>query len=188
MSESWTNSTIDLERVPQLSSIAFTPLPLKAVWLSIFSTLFSASVIGVVGTVANTLFFHWPLSLTIYAYLTLGLLTVVSLILAPLAHRKKGVCLREHDIVYQHGLFYQKTLFLPINRIQHIETERGPLQRQMGLSTIKFFSAGGASADLQIAGLTQENAESLRQLVLERTRLDDGELLEEISKAESRDQ
>lgn len=173
MSEPWTNKPIELEQVPRFSPIDLRPLPKKAMWLAFMSTFLSGLFIVLIGSIANGFFVHWPWSQAFYAYLALGLWTLLALAFVPLVHRKKGYCLREHDIIYQHGLFQQKTVFLPINRIQHIETERGPLQRKLGLSTIKFFSAGGASADLHIAGLTQHDAESLRQLVLERTRLEE---------------
>ena len=51
-------------------------------------------------------------------------------------------------------------------RIQHIEIERGPLERSAGLATLQVFSAGGAHHTFEIPGLTYEKAIELRQFIL----------------------
>jgi membrane protein YdbS with pleckstrin-like domain len=43
------------------------------------------------------------------------------------------------------------------------------LQRRFGLASIKFFTAGGSSVDLKIAGLVAEEAERLRAFILQRS-------------------
>ena len=55
---------------------------------------------------------------------------------------------------------------IPFNRIQHIETVRGPIERLLGLATIKIFSAGGLSSDLSISGLEAERATRLKRIIL----------------------
>lgn len=168
MAEPFTNEPIALETLPRFNEVTLSALPKSALWLSLLSTLISTLTLVSVASAANALLIHWPWDQTHYAYLAVVLITILTLALTPISHRKKGWCLREHDIIYRQGLFNVKTTFLPINRIQHIETERGPMERRFGLASIKFYSAGGASADLAIAGLTFDDAESLRQTVLER--------------------
>lgn len=80
----------------------------------------------------------------------------------------KGVCLREFDIAYRSGLFWQKTVFVAFNRVQHVEVSSGPLQRKFGLATIKFFTAGGSSVDLKIDGLSTERAEQIRTFIADK--------------------
>lgn len=94
-----------------------------------------------------------------------GLITWLQLI----RYRYKGYAMRTHDIVFRTGLFWRKTTVLPFNRIQHAEVTHGPLQRRFGLATLKFFTAGGASVDLSIAGLRAQEAEALREDILRRS-------------------
>ena len=74
--------------------------------------------------------------------------------------------LREHDVLFQHGLFWQKTTAVAFNRIQHIDLTYGPIDRKFQIASLKFFTAGGSSVDLKIPGLPEEDAEQIRALIL----------------------
>jgi len=89
--------------------------------------------------------------------------------LALVRYRHKGYALREHDVAFRTGLFWRKTTILPFDRVQHAEVTQGPMQRRFGLATLKFYTAGGSSVDLKIEGLLAEDAERLRETVLERS-------------------
>ncbi len=89
--------------------------------------------------------------------------------LALVRYRHKGYALREHDVAFRNGLFWRKTTVLPFDRVQHAEVTQGPLQRRFKLATLKFFTAGGSSVDLKIDGLLAEEAERLREAVLQRS-------------------
>ena len=89
--------------------------------------------------------------------------------LALVRYRHKGYAMREHDIAFRTGLFWRKTTILPFDRVQHAEVTQGPLQRRFGVSTLKFFTAGGSSVDLKIDGLLADEAERLRTAVLARS-------------------
>jgi len=78
--------------------------------------------------------------------------------------------LREHDLVYRSGLLVRRTMVLPFNRIQHVETLSGPLERAFGLLRVVCYTAGGLSADLVVSGLEQPDAERVRQYLLGRIR------------------
>jgi len=47
------------------------------------------------------------------------------------------------------------------------------MERKFEIATIKFFTAGGALADLKISGLPKDDAETLRSHILEKTGLND---------------
>jgi len=83
--------------------------------------------------------------------------------------RLKGIALREHDMAYRSGLWWQKTVMLAYDRVQHVEVSSGPLQRKYGLASLKFFTAGGSSVDLKVDGLSRERAEQIRAYILERS-------------------
>lgn len=94
-----------------------------------------------------------------------GLFTALALV----RYRHKGYALRAHDVVFRTGLFWRKTTVLPFDRVQHAEVTQGPLQRRFGVATLKFYTAGGSSVDLKIESLLENDAERLRETVLERS-------------------
>mgnify|MGYP000067747374 CR=1 FL=1 len=77
----------------------------------------------------------------------------------------KSFALREKDVSYQSGLIWYKHTSVPFNRIQHCEVQQGVLARLFDLATVKVFTAGGASSDLSISGLSKERAQQLRDFI-----------------------
>ena len=81
--------------------------------------------------------------------------------------------IREHDLLVQSGVLFRRWSSIPNNRIQHVDTRQGPVERVLGLSRLLVFTAAGMSADGSIPGLATEDAERLRDL-LSRRGGDDG--------------
>ncbi|MEM6982281.1 MAG: PH domain-containing protein, partial [Pseudomonadota bacterium] len=77
----------------------------------------------------------------------------------------QGSALRTHDIAFKKGIIWQQVTILPLARVQHIEIHRGPIERKLCLASLRLYSAGGMSADLQISGLTHEKCKDIRQFV-----------------------
>jgi membrane protein YdbS with pleckstrin-like domain len=80
--------------------------------------------------------------------------------------KARSYAMREHDILFQDGLFWQKTTAVAFNRIQHIDLTHGPVERKYKIASLKFFTAGGSSVDLKIPGLPEKDAEQIRTLIL----------------------
>ena len=83
------------------------------------------------------------------------------------AHAKSiafAVC--DHEILMQKGIIWFKRISLPYTRLQHISLSQGPLERKLGLHTLKCFSAGSGSAEIELPGLESRTAEKLRQHLL----------------------
>ena len=79
---------------------------------------------------------------------------------------RRGYALREHDMVYRHGVFWRKVTAVPFNRLQHVEVNNGPIDRWFGIGTLKLYTAGGSGGDLTIEGLPIDTAETLREHLL----------------------
>ncbi len=106
---------------------------------------------------------------------TLGIVWVVPLVVGiPLfiwpfvSVPKKGYAVRDKDILYKSGVFWQTTTAIPFNRIQHVEKSSTPLDRKFRLATLQIFTAGGSGGDLKIHGLNTKIAEKLRTFILEK--------------------
>lgn len=70
--------------------------------------------------------------------------------------------IREDEVDMLHGIFVRTRQVVPMSRIQHVDTERGPIQRRYGLSTVKFFTAAGG---MQIPQLSTERADAVRDQI-----------------------
>lgn len=80
---------------------------------------------------------------------------------------------REDDLLVQSGVVFRRWSSIPHNRIQHVDTRQGPMERLFGISRLLVFTAAGMSADGSIPGLKTSIAEELRDQ-LSRRGGDDG--------------
>ncbi len=60
------------------------------------------------------------------------------------------------------GRLWQQETFVPKSRVQHIDLQRGPIERRFGLSTLVVHTAGTRQNAVSTAGLDADDAEALR--------------------------
>ncbi|ABI56499.1 PH domain-containing protein [Alkalilimnicola ehrlichii MLHE-1] len=161
------NAPVDPQRLPALEaqslqpvSPRFAPYQLISRFLSLLPLAFLAWLLPVMTGM--------PLAMRPVLLAGVGLLLVVSPVLAWLEARRRAWAVREQDVTYQSGLLVQRTTVLPFVRIQHVETASNPVERAFGLVRLTCFTAGGAGGDLVIQGLERDRAERLRQYLLDR--------------------
>lgn len=77
----------------------------------------------------------------------------------------KAYAVRDKDVIYRTGWIVQTTHTCPFNRIQHSTVTMGPLERQYGLARLVLFTAGSSNADMSIPGLTEAEAQSLKEWI-----------------------
>lgn len=70
--------------------------------------------------------------------------------------------IREDEVDLLHGIITRTRQIVPMSRIQHVDTKRGPLQRRYGLSTVQFFTAAGS---MEIPQLSVERAAEVRDQI-----------------------
>ena len=61
------------------------------------------------------------------------------------------------------GVMFRSESVVPYTRVQHVDTEQGPLERLLGLARVTVHTASGTSSSLTIPGLLPEDAEALRE-------------------------
>ena len=177
-SSTFQNQLLRERDLPNSASLSFEGLP-KAHWYSqllVWTLVFTALIAVNVGV--NTLSGNiedFPTEINGYpTFLAAGIVSVLlyafGVLVTWVGFSKKGYCLREQDIHYQKGVVWHVTKSLPYVRIQHIELETGPIERLFGLTTMKFYSAGGGGADLKVSGLTEDTAQKMRTYVLSRAK------------------
>ena len=72
---------------------------------------------------------------------------------------------REDSLYLERGVVTHVRTIAPYVRIQHVDTQRGPLERWLGLSTLVVYTAGSRGADVSIPGLLPEEARDLQSRV-----------------------
>ena len=163
----FSNASVELTGHPQLRDTDFRPLERKLLTLRLMLLAIPAALLLLAGLVL-TVFLDgpgWLGPLVIVAALTLSPARAVA---TRLSFAYWGYAVREHDLTVRKGVIIRTAITVPFNRVQHASVHSGPLERNMGLSTIRVFTAGGAGADLSIEGLTAEAAGVLKDQILAR--------------------
>ncbi len=165
----------DLEAPAEMNFEALSPAYKKMLFVSTLVVALSAIVLNLAGNLLATGSFQSMLS-SIVAVIASGFLILAAglgLTLPKLLWRSKGYQLREHDLHYRRGLIWQRVTSLPYVRVQHVELESGPVERYFKLATLKFYTAGGGSADMTIPGLPFGTASKIRSFVMVRAGVGD---------------
>jgi membrane protein YdbS with pleckstrin-like domain len=86
---------------------------------------------------------------------------IVILAFTPRRVRAIGYMLRDDDLLFRKGIMFQRFVAVPYGRMQLVDVNRGPLDRGLGLSELKFVTAAAATG-VTIPGLPEAEAEELR--------------------------
>lgn len=98
---------------------------------------------------------------------------VVTLLWPPIAYARYRYEVRAHDLLVERGVLFRHTASVPLDRIQHVDTRQGPIERIFGLAHLVVYTAAGLSADGSVPGLDEAHAAELRDLLSRRSD-DDG--------------
>ena len=100
----------------------------------------------------------------------LVLFVVLAGVVPDLRWRRWRYEIRAEEVDLQRGIFWVSRTLVPLARIQHVDTQSGPLQRRFGLATVVFYTAAGAN---QIPELSAPVAAEVRDRISELTREQD---------------
>ncbi len=167
MSPMFENPEISLDDLPRVESVSWQPMDDSLALQLVIQQLLFVFIItaGSVGFrfMPNVTFLPAWLHLLIIVGIT------IPLVVWPyLSVKKRGIAVRDKDVLYKSGLVVNRVTAIPFNRIQHVETKQGPLDRQFETASLQIFTAGGSKGDLDIAGMERDRAESLRSMILKR--------------------
>jgi membrane protein YdbS with pleckstrin-like domain len=163
--EQFQNKNITINTLPKYENISFSPLEnnyKNVIYtnLIIFLILIGGGLIS--GYFFNDFIRHFIIYL-IVLYFTIALFLFY---INSVSFSRRGYALREKDIVYKSGVVATKTTIIPINRVQHVSINEGLLSRIFHLSVLQIFTAGDSGSHLYIPGLTKENAEKIKDFLL----------------------
>ena len=113
-----------------------------------------------------------PLLLGVVPFLAaLGSFVVLAAVVPDLRWRRWRYEIRGDEVDLQRGIVWVSRTLVPLARIQHVDTQSGPLQRRFGLATVVFYTAAGAN---QIPELSAPVAGQVRDRIAELAREQDG--------------
>lgn len=84
------------------------------------------------------------------------------LVLIPRQVRAIGYAERDDDLLIRGGIFFQRVMVVPYGRMQYVDISVGPVERRLGLCTLKLHTAS-ASTNASIPGLPTEEGARLRE-------------------------
>ncbi len=99
----------------------------------------------------------------VYGWLAAGLVFLYTLWEAVIVPRIKlhfwRYEIRDDEIDIRHGVFIIRRTLIPMIRVQHVDTEHGPIMRLFGLATLRISTA---ASEHRIPALSREKAAGLR--------------------------
>ena len=96
-----------------------------------------------------------------------SLIALWCLWLVPAQVKALRYALAERDFVIRRGVLRRSMTLVPYGRIQYVDIAQGPVQRLLGIATIKL-STASAQTDATLAGVPVADASRLRDVLAER--------------------
>ncbi|WP_049971047.1 PH domain-containing protein [Haladaptatus cibarius] len=130
----------------------------RIVWFAgvLITTAFVGAVLFAVRRFVFDIAVWLPLALAVVIFVLGGIYTVFK-------YRVWRFEIRDDDLYLERGVFTRVTTVVPFVRVQHVDTQRGPIERLAGLGSVVVYTAGSRGADVTIPGLTPERASDLQR-------------------------
>ena len=103
-----------------------------------------------------------PLWLAVTVPAVMLALAIWRLLLIPRQVRAIGYAERDDDLLIRTGIFFQRTMAVPYGRMQYVDIAVGPVERALGLCTLKLHTASPGTNAL-IPGLPAAEGARLRE-------------------------
>lgn len=129
----------------------------RIVWL--VGALTSAAVLGAVLLAIDNFAIAIGRWVAIAAF---GLALVVGGVFVLFRYRIWRYEVREDGLYIERGVLTRVKTIVPFVRVQHVDSQRGPVERAVGLASVVVYTAGSRGADVTIPGLTPERADDLQ--------------------------
>lgn len=90
------------------------------------------------------------------------------------AWRAAGYRLDERLLVFRRGVFWKSSTAVPLSRVQHTDVTQGPFERRFGIGRLVVHTAGDASSEVTVWGLSTDTAYRIRERLMARITSGDG--------------
>ncbi|HEX4949401.1 MAG TPA: PH domain-containing protein [Blastocatellia bacterium] len=155
-----------LTATPPPAVLEFQPLDPRAIKLWRVSEQIAAAVVMIPSLIGVLISSYLMPRMAVPMIAGWGFLTSLwlwhSLWYPPRYYQAWGYRIDEHVLETRRGRVFQTTRLLPLNRLQHVDLQQGPLERLFGLAHLELHTAGTQNASITIPGLAHEEAARLR--------------------------
>ncbi len=142
---------------PWPQSVTWRRVSPRLIPVELVRLLLRVAVVAVAAVVAGTL--GWPYVSQTLA--VLGAYAVLRAVAVVRAVRAWGYAERERDLLVRQGVLVRRLSIVPYTRMQFVDVTAGPLERMLGLATVRLHTAAAAT-DAVVPGLPAEEATRLR--------------------------
>ncbi|MBD1382154.1 PH domain-containing protein [Metabacillus arenae] len=144
------------------------------VWKLSSSVFHGISLLVVIGIYILKYFFDWPYWIPVSVTIVWAISAILSIFIIPkLRHRIWRYEVFEHEIDLQFGVFVVKRVLVPMVRVQHVDTQQGPLLKKYKLATVTISTAATTHV---IPALNLEEADQLRDFISKLARVTDDDV------------
>ncbi len=166
------NTPINLNELPIAEQVELKPVQRK--YLSLLRVEWTITAIILIAIATALLLFA---DLNIYWKIIVPGATLLLLAFYFIQQERSfsflAYAVRDKDVIVQKGWIIRTTKICPFNRVQNCTLNTGPLERKYGLASLSLYTAGSSGADMKLNGLSKEEAESLRQFILNKINSED---------------
>ena len=161
MTDSPAASPPPLDPVVPAATAGWHPLPARGALLHALGVGFAFALPAAfgVGLLASALLEVSRLPAGIVAGLA-GL--ALGALVGRLRHRRIGWKLDADGFATRRGGLWRTETLVPVSRVQHLDLERGPLERRLGLATLVVHTAAVHLSGITVRGLDEADAQHLR--------------------------
>lgn len=163
MADPFSNEPIPTDHLPRLTDDAFVPVDPRYLRVKLAGVALTATIVAI-GTVLIAMQAVQKIQPLLIGGGLLLLLMLVAVVRV-LQVRRLAYQVREHDLSLRSGVITHRVASLPFSRVQHVNVQRGPIERSLGLATLRVSTAG---PDISLPGLARADAERIKLLVTER--------------------
>jgi membrane protein YdbS with pleckstrin-like domain len=157
--------------------VEFRPLhpALRRVWTlaGLLTALFLAMAVAVFEFVWHSANRSWPLPAYAVPAAVFVVLAAYAIVFSSWRYRAWRYAIRPHDVLLHYGVVWRMRRCIPRLRIQHVDIESGPIDRAFGMAKLTLYTAGTNAAVGTIPGLLPQDAEALRETLLQTERSDE---------------
>lgn len=162
----FSNENISPNDLPSIEDVQFYPLERSYLKAQRITLILSVMLF----VIAGFLVFYFSKKLqtpliicsTIAVFIFLSVLTWIG---DGIGFRYSGYALRSKDILFRRGWLIRKARVVPLNRVQHVSVQSGPIERRFGLASVSIYTAGSGSSDFTIKGITEEKAQQIKEWI-----------------------
>jgi membrane protein YdbS with pleckstrin-like domain len=160
---------------PRITDVeGWQPLPAAAGRVAAITGALAALPVAIALTIAPSVLFSTGVGGGIAIFVAvLAVVAVAGALIGKARWRRTRWRLDARGLQVSRGVVWHSDVLVPRSRVQHLDIERGPIERRFGLATLVVHTAGTRLHALRQSGFAEADAIALRDALLPEAQRDD---------------